>query len=109
MKKIITFLIAPFLLNLVACDKFLDKNPDSRVELDTAEKVQKFLVSAYPSVSPAVLTEFSSDNIDDIGANNRYNFFYKRQSVSVIRPYIIYIIRRKLSKYSWRDTRISTH
>ena len=72
MKKIITFLIAPFLLNLVACDKFLDKNPDSRVELDTAEKVQKFLVSAYPSVSPAVLTEFSSDNIDDIGANNRY-------------------------------------
>ena len=72
MKKIITFLIAPFLLNLVACNKFLDEKPDSRVELDSAEKVEKLLVNAYPSISPAVLTEFSSDNIDDIGANNRY-------------------------------------
>lgn len=60
------------MLPFTSCNKFLDKNPDSRVELDTPEKIQKFLVSAYPTTSPAVLTEFSSDNIDDIGENNRY-------------------------------------
>ena len=93
MKKIITFLIAPFLLNLVACNKFLDEKPDSRVELDSAEKVQKLLVNAYPSISPAVLTEFSSDNIDDIGANNRYTL-----------PFIEEIVYWKdFHEYGYRD------
>ena len=64
-------LLALLLCCLVGCNKFLDKNPDSRVELDSADKIQKFLVSAYPNRTTAVVTEFSSDNIDDIGANNR--------------------------------------
>ena len=64
-------LLTLLLCCLVGCNKFLDKNPDSRVELDSADKIQKFLVSAYPNRTTAVVTEFSSDNIDDIGANNR--------------------------------------
>ncbi len=64
-------LLTLLLLCLVGCNKFLDKNPDSRVELDSADKIQKLLVSAYPNRTTAVVTEFSSDNIDDIGANNR--------------------------------------
>ena len=58
------------LLSVVACDKYLDKDPDSRVTVDSADKVQKLLVSAYPTSTPAVVAEFSSDNIDDIGATN---------------------------------------
>ena len=69
-KIIIPFIV--LLFSLVGCDKFLDQNPDNRIEeLDTPEKIQKLLVSAYPDRSIAVVTEFSSDNIDDIGANNR--------------------------------------
>ena len=62
--------ILMLLLSVVACDKYLDKDPDSRVTVDSADKVQKLLVSAYPTSTPAVVTEFSSDNIDDIGATN---------------------------------------
>ena len=62
--------ILMLLLSVVACNKYLDKDPDSRVTLDTADKVQKLLVSAYPTSTPAVVAEFSSDNIEDIGATN---------------------------------------
>ena len=66
------------LLSVVACDKYLDKDPDSRVTVDSADKVQKLLVSAYPTSTPAVVTEFSS-----IYRRYRCNqcqdtFFYRR-------------------------------
>ena len=33
---------------LTSCNEWLDVMPDNRAEVDTAEKVEKLLVSAYP-------------------------------------------------------------
>lgn len=57
-------------LGLVSCDKFLDVMPDNRTELDTREKIQSLLVSAYPVTDYLLMTEFSSDNVDDFGTEN---------------------------------------
>ena len=55
---------------LCACDDFLDVMPDNRTEVDTAEKMRALLVSAYPATDYMLLTEFSSDNVDNYGENN---------------------------------------
>lgn len=57
-------------LGLVSCDKFLDVMPDNRTELDSSEKIRALLVSAYPETDYLLVTEFSSDNVDDFGAEN---------------------------------------
>ena len=36
-------------LTLAACNDFLDELPDNRTELDTPDKINRLLVSAYPS------------------------------------------------------------
>lgn len=55
---------------LVSCDKFLDVMPDNRTELDSQEKIRALLVSAYPETDYLLITEFSSDNVDDFGPTN---------------------------------------
>ena len=57
-------------VSLVSCDDFLDELPDNRAEVDSEEKVEKLLVSAYPDRAYIMLAEMSSDNVDDYGANN---------------------------------------
>jgi hypothetical protein len=67
MKKILYIL---FLLALAGCDSFLDKMPDNRTEIDSQEKIQALLTSAYPYTDYMLVTEFMSDNVDDYGMNN---------------------------------------
>ena len=67
MKKILYIL---FLLALAGCDSFLDKMPDNRTEIDSQEKIQALLTSAYPYTDYMLVTEFMSDNVDDYGVNN---------------------------------------
>lgn len=69
MKKynILYLLILGCSLSFVSCNDFLDKMPDNRAELDTKDKIQKLLVSAYPATSFAFISELSSDNTDDVG------------------------------------------
>ena len=55
---------------LTSCNKFLDVMPDNRTEVDTDVKMQGLLVSAYPPTDYMLLTEFSSDNVDDFGPTN---------------------------------------
>ena len=69
MKKIFYTLVLAALV-LTGCDKFLDKMPDNRAEIDTPEKIRALLVSAYPSTDYMLVTEFMSDNVDDYGKNN---------------------------------------
>ena len=69
MKKIFYTLVLASLV-LTGCDKFLDKMPDNRAEIDTQEKIRALLVSAYPSTDYMLVTEFMSDNVDDYGKNN---------------------------------------
>lgn len=49
----------------VSCDDFLDELPDNRMTIKSADEVSKLLISAYPSKSPAFLTEMYSDNTDE--------------------------------------------
>lgn len=55
-----------------SCNGFLDTLPDNRTEIDTEEKVQFLLTSAYPEQGYQLLTEFMSDNVDDSGEDNPY-------------------------------------
>ena len=102
MKKNYIALFALLLLSLVGCSKFLDKNPDSRVELDSPEKIQKLLVNAYPNRTAAVVTEFSSDNIDDIGENNRRTIPFVKELVYWDRDFHEYGARDGLRNL-WND------
>lgn len=61
-------MIAVTSLGLISCDDFLDTLPDSRTEVNTADKVAKLLVSAYPQFSNILMAEMASDNVMDNGA-----------------------------------------
>ena len=52
-------------LPLSSCDKFLDEVPDARTELDSPEKVQELLATAYPNALYAEFCETMSDNAGD--------------------------------------------
>ena len=52
-----------------SCDAFLDVTPDKRAVVDTQEEVQDLLVSAYPYISYLTITEFMSDNVENLGDN----------------------------------------
>ena len=68
MKKNIFFAfcaIATAALTLASCDKFLDVMPDNRATINTEEKVQKLLTSAYPENDYMLIAELSSDNVDE--------------------------------------------
>lgn len=52
----------------VSCNDFLDTLPDSRTEVDSAEKITALLVSAYPTNTDRVMTEMASDNSADNGS-----------------------------------------
>ena len=56
------------LMGFTACNDYLDKLPDDRAQVDTQEKVQKLLTSAYPTHMPNLLFEMSSDNVTDNGS-----------------------------------------
>ena len=57
--KSIAYLLVAAGLTLVSCDDFLDKMPDDRAEINTAEKVTKLLVSAYPATTPYLMQEMA--------------------------------------------------
>ena len=63
-------IFAALLAAATSCEKFLDTMPDNRAKIDSQEKIQKLLVSAYPDTDYMLLTEFLSDNVDDFGKNN---------------------------------------
>lgn len=71
MKKInILFGILAAAMLVASCDEFLDVMPDNRAEIDTEEKVEKLLTSAYPDHDYLIVTQFSSDDHDKF--DNQY-------------------------------------
>ncbi|MBS9774365.1 MAG: RagB/SusD family nutrient uptake outer membrane protein [Tenacibaculum sp.] len=81
MKNSIKAIALSTVLLFTSCNDYLEVEPDRRTQLDSKDKIQKILVSAYSRSSFAVLTELSSDNIDDLGDkvhwdNDDYNMFY---------------------------------
>lgn len=67
MKKYIGLSIIALSMGLASCNDYLDKLPDDRAEVNTTEKVNQLLVSAYPDHSPSFLFWMSSDDVDDNG------------------------------------------
>lgn len=53
------------LLAFTSCNDFLNKVPDTRVELNSPEQLRLLMVTAYPTSSYSLLGEFSSDNVWD--------------------------------------------
>lgn len=77
-----TILFAAFAgsaLLLTACNDYLDKLPDDRAEVNTAEKVNNLLVDAYPNHAANLLLEMSSDNVVDNGA--QYSAPYNQEQM----------------------------
>jgi hypothetical protein len=60
--QIKVILLTSGLLVLAGCDKFLEENPDNRVELNTVDKAAQLLTNAYSSASYS-FTEWMSDNV----------------------------------------------
>ena len=60
-------------LILAACNDFLDELPDNRTELDTPDKINRLLVSAYPSRSFTRMCE-----IDLLGIADRLSVFIRK-------------------------------
>jgi starch-binding outer membrane protein, SusD/RagB family len=101
MKKKIIYTILIFnVLVFTACDDFLDKSPDSRVEIDSPEKITKLLVSGYSDGNYGVLNELSSDNMVDNNSPDDSNngAYYNLSSWEKMHDEI----------YAWQDAVSST-
>ena len=79
MRKIY-YTLAITTLAFTSCNDLLDRMPDNRLVIDSPEKVQQALTNAYPQIGTTLISEFSSDNIDDIGADNIYSNFLTRET-----------------------------
>ena len=53
-----------------SCNSLLDEQPDDRITVNSPELVRRLLINAYPTATPALVSELSSDNIDDYGTDN---------------------------------------
>lgn len=75
--KNISYLAVLALASLSSCNDFLDKVPDTRVELKTPEQLRMLMVNAYPWAGYSLIGELSSDNVIDNNSPNeqgvRYN------------------------------------
>lgn len=85
--KNIALIAAALTVSLASCNKWLDVMPDNRAEVDTKEKVEKLLVSAYPENAYIMMSELSSDNVDDFGesaaySNRIYSQLYRWEEVT---------------------------
>lgn len=71
MKKIYTRIFALSLaslgLLLTGCNKFLDKAPDDRTQLDDIATIKELVTSGYPEYSYVPIFELRSDNMQDKG------------------------------------------
>ena len=70
MNKYIGLSIVALGLTFTSCNDFLDTTPDNRATIDSEEKVEKLLVSAYSTASYVYFCEAMSDNFDDYGEAN---------------------------------------
>ncbi len=67
-------------LSLTGCKDFLDKNPDMRATIDSKEKVQLLLVSAYSTANYGMICELSSDNMIDNNTPDERGLIHNEES-----------------------------
>jgi starch-binding outer membrane protein, SusD/RagB family len=75
MKQLFSYMVLLSALLLGSCSKYLDKEPDNRTNIKTAEQLAQLLTSAYPHASYILFTESMSDNAEDKeGGGSGYDF-----------------------------------
>ena len=67
-------------LMFTGCKDFLDKNPDMRATIDSKEKVQLLLVSAYQDCNYGMMCELSSDNMIDNNTPDEQGLIHNEES-----------------------------
>lgn len=82
MKKATYYISCLLLVTTASCNKYLEKEPDNRAQLNTPQKVSLLLTSAYPQANYMAFTESISDNVADKGAGdieltNRDPYFFQ--------------------------------
>src|SRR5690348_10694750 len=65
MKKRFSYIVLITVLSMSSCSKYLDKEPDNRTNISTAEQLSQLLTSAYPKAAYILFTESMSDNAED--------------------------------------------
>lgn len=70
------------------CNKYLDKEPDNRTDIQTAEQIAQLLTAAYPQANYILFCEAMSDNAEDkegggssydiLNRINRQSYRYER-------------------------------
>ena len=77
LKYLAYFAGAALMLTLSSCSDFLDKVPDTRVDLQTVEQLRELLINGYTQYNYAIPCEMSTDNMIDNNSPNvdgvRYN------------------------------------
>ncbi len=66
-KSIYSVLGMCLLLSTQGCNKYLDKEPDNRTEINSVQKVAQLVATAYPQYDYYTFTEAASDNAEDKG------------------------------------------
>ena len=85
-------------LAFTSCNDFLDKNPDTRVELVNVEQLRQLLIDGYTNESYAVVGELSSDNVIDNNSPSNEGVRYNLGSYSLADEEI----------FAWEDVRAAT-
>ena len=70
------------LTSLSSCSDFLDKVPDTRVDLKTVDQCRELLVDAYASYNYGPVGELSSDNVIDNNSPSDNGVRYNLKSYS---------------------------
>src|SRR4051812_11077717 len=65
MKQLIQIIIISAAVTITGCKKYLDKEPDNRTQVKTAEQIGQLLTSAYPQSNYILFCESMSDNAED--------------------------------------------
>lgn len=85
-------------LALASCNDFLDKVPDTRVELNNPEQLRLLMVNAYPSANYSLVCEFSTDNYIDNNSPDENGMRYNLSSYNRIDDEL----------FAWEDAKAST-
>ncbi len=85
-------------LSMTSCNDFLDKSPDTRVEIKTVTQAHELLVDAYNQYDYSTVCELSTDNVIDNNSPSDDGVRYNLSSYDVMDDEL----------FAWEDVKSST-
>lgn len=86
------------LASMTSCNDFLDKSPDTRVEIKTVEQARELLVDAYNQYDYSTVCELSTDNVIDNNSPSSSGVRYNLSSYDTMDDEL----------FAWEDVKSST-